>query len=209
LEEKLISLLQQQKIYWKQRGALKWVTLGDANTKFFHANATVKYKRNLITQLTNNQGEDLFNHKDKAALIWHSFKERLGTNNYTGTTFDLPSLVDNNVDLSSLVSPFSHDEIDAVVKNFPSDKSPGPDGFNTDFLKKYWHIVKEDFYSLCENFFSENICLQSINGSHITLIPKKDDPVKVSDYRTISLLNNSIKLITKLLANRLQKMLPP
>lgn len=53
LEEKLISLLQQQKIYWKQRGALKWVTLGDANTKFFRANATVKYRRNLITQLTN------------------------------------------------------------------------------------------------------------------------------------------------------------
>lgn len=116
-------------------------------------------------------------------------------------------MLDNNVDLSSLVSPFSHAEIDAVVKNFPSNKSPGPDGFNTDFLKKCWHIVKEDFYSLCEGFFFENICLQSINGSHITLIPKKDDPVKVSDYRSISLLNNSIKLITKLLANRLQKVL--
>jgi hypothetical protein len=111
LEEKLISLLQQQKIYWKRRGALKWVTLGDANTKFFHANATVKYRRNLITQLTNDQGEDLFNHEDKATLIWHSFKERLGTSNYTGTTFDLPSLLDNNVDLSSLVSPFSQDEL--------------------------------------------------------------------------------------------------
>jgi hypothetical protein len=115
----------------------------------------------------------------------------------------------NEDNFSSLVSPFSHDEIDAVVKNFPSDKSPGPDGFNTDFLKKCWHIVKEDFYSLCDSFFSKNICLQSINGSHITLIPKKDDPIKISDYRPISLLNNSIKLITKLLANRLQKVLPP
>jgi len=41
LELKLISLLQQQKAYWKQRGAVKWVTLGDASTKFFHANATM------------------------------------------------------------------------------------------------------------------------------------------------------------------------
>jgi hypothetical protein len=57
LEEKLISLLQQQKTYWRQRGTVKWVTLGDAITKFYHANATVKYRRNLITQLINDQGQ--------------------------------------------------------------------------------------------------------------------------------------------------------
>jgi hypothetical protein len=107
-----------------------------------------------------------------------------------------------------LIAPFTHAEIDAVVKNLPSDKSPCPDGFNTDFLKKCWPIICEDFYSLCDSFFSKNICLQSINGSHITLIPKKDDPIKVSNYRPISLLNNSVKLITKLLANRLQLLLP-
>jgi hypothetical protein len=45
--------------------------------------------------------------------------------------------------------------------------------------------------------------IQSINGSLITLIPKKDDALKVSDYRPISLLNTSVKIITKLLANRL------
>jgi hypothetical protein len=32
LEAKLISLLSQQKAYWKQRGQIKWVTLGDAST---------------------------------------------------------------------------------------------------------------------------------------------------------------------------------
>jgi hypothetical protein len=53
-------------------------------------------------------------------------------------------------------------------------------------------------------FFNHDICLQSINGSYITLILKIDNPVKVDDFRPISLLNNSIKLLTKLLANRLQ-----
>jgi hypothetical protein len=208
LEDKLISLLQQQKTYWKQRGTVNWVTLGDANTKFFHANATVKYRRKLITQLLNDQDRPLFNHEDKAQLIWNSFKDRLGTSNFIGVLFDLPNLLQGSVDLSSLVAPFTHDEIDVIVRNLPSDKSPGPDGFNTDFLKKCWHIVCEDFYSLCDAFHSENICFQSINGSHITLIPKKDDPHRVSDYRPISLLNNSAKLITKILTNRLQLVLP-
>jgi hypothetical protein len=56
-------------------------------------------------------------------------------------------------------------------------------------------------------FFPHNICLQSINGSYVTLIPKIDNPSKVGDFRPISLLNNSVKLLTKLLANRLQTMI--
>lgn len=34
-KEKLISLLKQQKLYWRQRGTIKWVKFGDASTKFF------------------------------------------------------------------------------------------------------------------------------------------------------------------------------
>lgn len=106
------------------------------------------------------------------------------------------------------IEPFSVEEIDSVVKTLPSDKAPGPDGFNTDFIKSCWHIIKQDFYNLCDAFFNCNICLQSINGSYISLIPKHDNAIKVSDYRPISLLNTSIKIITKLLANRLQQFMP-
>ena len=168
---------------------------------FFHANATIKHRHSLITHLVNDQGQSLFNHEDKASLIWNSFKERLGTTNFSHVHLDLPNLLQNNVDLSSLIQPFSHEEIDAIVKHLHSDKSLGPDGFNTDFLKKCWTLICQDFYDLCQAFYSENLCLQSINGSYITLIPKKDDPSMVSDFRPISLLNNSVKLITKLLAN--------
>jgi len=42
----------------------------------------------------------------------------------------------NATDLSALIATFSHQEIDQVVKAMPSDKALGPDGFNTDFVKK-------------------------------------------------------------------------
>jgi hypothetical protein len=78
------------------------------------------------------------------------------------------------------------------------------------FIKKCWPIICTDFYNLHSDFHSnpESICLQSINESYITLIPKKDDASKVNDYRPISLLNSSIKILTKILANRLQSVLP-
>ena len=71
-------------------------------------------------------------------------------------------------------------------------------------MKKCWPIIKEDFYNLCNDFYEGEISLQSINGSCIALILKFDGAVKASDFRPISLLNTSMKVITKLLANRLQ-----
>jgi hypothetical protein len=91
-------------------------------------------------------------------------------------------------------------EIDDIVDDLPHNKSPGPNGFNSQFLQKCWPIVKHDFYDLCTQFHQE---LESINSCCITLIPKKDDTSIVRDYRPISLLNCTLKVLTKLLANRL------
>jgi len=82
------------------------------------------------------RGHELVNHSDKAELIWQSFKERLGTTNFTGLRFDLSSFFNHTIDLSPLIEPFRKEEVDAVVRALPSDKTPGPDGFNTDFVKK-------------------------------------------------------------------------
>ena len=86
----------------------------------------------------------------------------------------------------------------------PLDKAPGPDGFNGLFFKKCWNIVKEDIYRLCEDFYDGNLDLESINYSYITLVPKVNNPEGVNDFRPISLLNSSIKILTKLLTDRLQ-----
>lgn len=124
LESKLVSLQQQQKVYWKQRGTIKWATLGNAPTKFFHAQATIKYRRNLITKLMDSQGNELVSHREKETLIWQSFKERLGTTNFSPMPLHFANLNSSSSDLSRLIMPFSKTEIDAVVKFLPSDKAP-------------------------------------------------------------------------------------
>jgi hypothetical protein len=115
LEQKLTSLLRQQHTYWKQRGSIKWVTLGDASTKFFHANASIRFRRNLITSLENAAGEMVTDHNAKALLIWESFKERLGVSSFQGIQFNLTSLLQANHDLTFLATPFQKEEINNVV----------------------------------------------------------------------------------------------
>jgi hypothetical protein len=107
--------------------------------------------------------------------------------------------------LEELSVPFTEKEIDLVVKHMPVDKAPGPDGFNWQFVKSCWHIIKHDIYKLCFDFYDGKLNIESINMGHITLIPKVACPESVNDFRPITLLNCCLKIITKIPANRLQK----
>jgi hypothetical protein len=101
------------------------------------------------------------------------------------------------------------EEINSIVKEMPTDRAPGPDGFNGLFMKKCWPIIKEDFVKLVNDFYNENIVLDSINTAYITLIPKKSIPMDMNDYRPISLVSLPLKFITKFMANWLQKDIIP
>jgi hypothetical protein len=143
-------------------------------------------------------------HNEKSALFFQEFKRRLGTTVDISIQFDLQSIIHMHDDLEHLALPFSVEEVDKVVLELPHDKAPGPDGFNTLFFKKAWPTIKHDIYKLCEDFYFHRADLKSVNRSFITLVPKKDSPETVNDFRPISLLNSAPKLVSKLLANRLQ-----
>lgn len=175
----------------------------DAGTKFFHANATIRHRDNLIMELTSGNGEAVTDHK-KEKILWEDFKVRLGTSEFDTFSVDPNFFMQRSDGLQTLEAPFSNEEIDNVVKALPNDKSPGLDGFSNEFLKRSWSVIKSDFYNLCDAFHNHSVCLRSINSSLIILIPKVDGARMVSAFRPISLLNSSVKLVTKLLANRLQ-----
>lgn len=146
-------------------------------------------------------------HASKESILFETFRDHMGKSNPPHMKFDLSKMLRASVDFDSLTTPFTHEEIDAVVKEMPPDRAPGPDGFNGAFLKACWPIIKPDFYRLCEDFHDGNLNLESLNYGYVTLIPKNNAPETVIDYRPITLLNCCLKLITKILANRLQKII--
>lgn len=107
----------------------------------------------------------------------------------------------------SLIHPFTSEEIKATFVELGAEKTPGPDYFLILFFQKYWNTVHKDILKLCNDFYNHFTNLEKINWANIILISKADAPVAVFDFRPISLINVALKIISKILATTLSKVI--
>ena len=71
----LATLLDYKNKYWRKRFIVNRIKFGDECIKFFHAIATISYRKNSISQLRNENGQDVSDHEGKASLLWSAFKK--------------------------------------------------------------------------------------------------------------------------------------
>lgn len=92
-----------------------------------------------------------------------------------------------------------------VIKEWPSNKSPGPDGFTGEFYKAFIEIIIPDLHTVFKQVMEQGTSLQPLNSSFIVLMPKKENATKPHDYRPISLIHAVQRIFSKILANRIQE----
>lgn len=112
--------------------------------------------------------------------------------------------VEQSLELSKEVG---EDEIRSAVFEMKPFKVPGPDGLTAVFFQSFWDVVKTDIVKMVKYFFSRGYILRELNNTDIALIPKVDDPTVLKGFRPISLCNVCYKIISKVIANRLKRVI--
>lgn len=191
----------------KQKSRAKWALEGDENSAFFHGLIN-KHKR---TQRINGIKENGFWITDlvdiKTRVVKH-FADR-----FAEPMKSRPKFINSNFKklppcaIESLEDPFSFDEIKSAIWACGSDRAPGPDGFSFAFLKKHWEVIGCDFYLAVKHFEATGLIDEGCNSSFITLVPKVQDPITLNDFRPISLIGRLYKTISKVLAERLKRVI--
>ena len=108
----------------------------------------------------------------------------------------------------NLIQTFTRSEVEAALKQMRPTKAPSPNGMSAIFFQKYWDAVGNDITCMVLNVLNRNMSMSNINRTNITLVPKINNPSKMTDFRPISLSNVVYKLVAKVLANRLKVLLP-
>lgn len=206
--EELINETSWREAQIFQKSRIKWIEEGDCNSTFFHKWVNMRNKRNEMQGILVNVVW-LDSVQEVKAEIFQHFRQRFDSESHSRPFFGPNKFLKTlgQVENSVLTAKFSEEEIKSVIWNIDSNGSPGPDGFTFGFYKTCWETIKGDVMRMMNEFHLNGKLVKGFNPSFICLIPKKDAPQRIDDYRPISLIGSAYKIIAKTLADRLSKVI--
>lgn len=209
----LNGLLKAEEKFYKQKSRVRWADIGDRNTPFYHRTVSSHASRNHIHYLKDADARLYFSIDVIKAHAADYFKGILGSTDLLSSpvsTDELQTLLPfrcSDLQQRYLKREVSAAEIKATLFAMPLNKSPGPDGYSVEFLRASWDTVGVDIIKAVTEFFRNGKLLKDMNTTAIALIPKKPEACSLTEYRPISCCNIVYKLISKIIANRLNPIL--
>ncbi|CAH9094512.1 unnamed protein product [Cuscuta epithymum] len=205
-KKRAIFLCEAETSFYQQKAKAIHILEADKSTKYFHAIVKKNIARNSIASIQMADG-NLTTSLDQVGQEFVNFFTTL-----FGTTIDClepdvlvmgngPKL--DSITREDLVAPISSLEIKNALFDIGNDKAPGPDGYSSAFFKTNWPLIGDEVIMAVKEFFSSGKLLKQVNHTIIALIPKTSHAPTVTDYRPISCTNVIYKVITKILANRI------
>ena len=170
---------------------------------------TEKKGDSIISQLIHN-GNILTNNDELTEHIFETFKNQFNSKpceELSNSTFlkNLPKLSDKYLAIGDQITL---QEVQKAIREAKCLSSPGRDGLPNEFYKLFHLQLCDILLKVYNELLIQGVCPAGFNEVDVVLIPKKEMPESLSDWRPISLLNNDYKLLTSILSRRLYESLP-
>ncbi|XP_078178587.1 uncharacterized protein LOC144572790 [Carex rostrata] len=151
IRERAFELSSNLEIRWHQRSRCNWLTSGDRNTRFFHAYASARARKNAVVAI-EVQGNQITDQRQILKEFSKYMQALLGTQ-VQSLNFD-PGVIyrEEQPSLNHLQQPFTTFEIHKAVRQLANNKAPGPDGLPHEFFKDIWSLLKEDVQRIFDDF---------------------------------------------------------
>ena len=197
------------------RSRVQWIEEGEKPTKYFCGLESKNFTSKIIPKVEKEGGIIVTNQFDilKEAK---SFYENLYKNNNSTCTVDDLNHSLNNLDFSKLTDDeklnlegeITIEEASWALKKMKNNKTPGSDGFSTEFFKIFWRDLKHFVVDSLNYGLQEGELSVTQKQGIITCLPKDNKPRHfLKNWRPISLLNTVYKIGSGVIASRVKKVL--
>ncbi|GLJ49275.1 hypothetical protein SUGI_1041170 [Cryptomeria japonica] len=197
----------------KIRSRANWLQFGDRGSKFFFNLLKHKQTNESIDRIViDNQditNPDLI--KEAFAKYYQNLftsEDSVEANNIRNQCLSIIPKKITDHDAVILSAEITLGEIEKAILSLQKDKAPGPDGLPAEFYKTNIGWICHELLKVYSDALERGSLGRNINRGIIKLIPKEGDKALIKNWRPITLLNVSYKILAKILALRLQDILP-
>lgn len=182
----------------------RWRLFGDRLTsEFFQAVREVP-QTSSITELIDEQGIPRHS-ADNLDHICSNFYSRLYsqaplTAEIQADRESILSCVSNRFTpemVRLLEQPLTKDELHSALVKMAKGRSPDPDGVTLEFFLRFWDLIGDEYTKMLQSSFTQGCLPQGMTSGVIALIFKDGDRANLSNWRPITLLNVSYKILAK------------
>jgi hypothetical protein len=172
-----------------------------------------------VTQIKDNNGQEFKNGKDRGIHISGFYSELfkrkqdnllsiedfLGRNEINAEWVTNKKL--NEEEKGTLEGEITLAELDEALKSSNYNSASGWDGLSFKVISKFWGDLRELTKRMANESFTAGELTETFKMGLIKIIPKKGDCGKIGDWRPITLLSCGYKLVSGVVAKKLEKYL--
>ena len=211
LENQLSSLISKEAEGAKIRSRAQWFEEGEKPTRYFFRLERTRAASNSFASLFDENGIEKNSHDDLEKILTHFYQ-----NLFMNDSLDMQIQTDiinalefslSDYEREMCEGLFTIDELLAALKGLQTGKAPGSDGLSTEFYLHFWEDLSVPLLSVLNESFHAGSLAESQYEGLLRLIHKKDDRRLPKNWRPISLLNTDYKLASKIITERLKKVM--